>query len=182
MSPLLLALMLTTVPGAVDEVIPLKDDYTAYWLTDALIDSGEAYGPALLLCRTTLPQLKVRSDLETRLRALGRKQPALLLESAALIIETHRKDSIWNQDERPIKPVGRVSEVDERRQELTVDGRRYRFDKCEIKEVVRILDDPTGKQPLHRKHAPLAGARQTARALKLLLKDQIERRRDIINR
>jgi hypothetical protein len=107
----------------------------------------------------------------------GTEEP--LLESLALVIETYRKDSIWNRDRRPLKPVRSIWKVDAETRHIVVNGNTYRYEECPLTEVVRLLEHPEGKLPLHRVHAPLAGATQTARALRLLLKEQLasERRK-----
>jgi hypothetical protein len=50
-----------------------------------------------------------------------------------------------------------------------VNGNTYKYEECRINDVVRLLEHPEGKLPLHRLHAPLSGAKQTARALRFLL-------------
>jgi len=49
----------------------------------------------------------------------------------------------------------------------------YRYEECPVAEVLQLLERPEGTRPIHRLHAPLAGAEQTARALRLLLREQM---------
>jgi hypothetical protein len=52
-----------------------------------------------------------------------------------------------------------------------VEDRRY--EDCPLPDVVRLLERPEGTMPIHRLHDPLAGCEQTAKALRLLLREQL---------
>lgn len=173
MTSTFLALGIATFCCASDDVPRRHDgEYHTFWLTNARITAGETYGPVLLLSRVPLSQLEKHPSLRRSVGEKGRANQEPLLESIALFIETYRKDSIWNADGRPIKRVESVSDLDETRGTITMNGTRYRFDRAQLGHAIRLLENPLGKQHLHRAHAPLAGAKQTTRALALLLKQQ----------
>jgi hypothetical protein len=96
-----------------------------------------------------------------------------LLEYIAVTLETVQKDSVWNPDGRPIKPVRSVGPVRAAAREVTLNGTKYRYADCPIRDVVRLLEHPEGKHPVHRQYPPLGGVENTARALTLLLKEQL---------
>lgn len=153
---------------------PAAGKYVAYWLTRHPPDATSTeYGPVLLLARLPIEQLEPYSDL-MQLAAYKRlaEQPPLL-EALALTVETYKKDSIWNPDGRPLKQVQSIGKVRAKAREVIVNGNPYRYEECPVKDVVRLLEHPEGKHTLHRLYAPLLGAEQTARALRLLLKEQL---------
>jgi hypothetical protein len=96
-----------------------------------------------------------------------------LLDGLALTMETHHKDSIWNPDGRPIKHLQSISKVDWKACEATVNGKKYRYEEAALAEVVQLLERPEGKEPIHRLYGPLSGFEQTAKALRLLLREQL---------
>jgi hypothetical protein len=144
--------------------------YTAYWLT-AEKDSEKSYN-VLLLTRLPLAELVQWVRLEESLGPLRTKAPPLL-EHVALTMRTYGKDSIWNEDGQPIRPLTRFRDLNDKQRTVEVDGVRYRYEECPVPEVVRLLKFPLGKEPIHRIHAPLSGMEQTARALRLLLEEQL---------
>jgi hypothetical protein len=158
-------------PAAAD---PVRGKYVAYWLTrDPPDPDGAEYGPAVLLTRVPLPEL---ADYDPLFRAAAKRQGEdrpPLLDGIALTFETYQKDSVWNPDGRPLKLPRSVGPVRAAAREVTVNGTKYRYDDCPIPDVVRLLERPEGKKPLNRIHGPLTGAENTARALMLLLKEQL---------
>ena len=151
-----------------------KGKYVAYWLTSHPPDpKGNQYEPILLLCRLPIePLTKWFRDFPANPKQIA-KQP--LPETMALTVPTYKKDSIWNFDRRPFKAVQSIANINPKANEVAVNGKQYRYEVCPIKEVVRLLENPEGKLPLHRLHAPLEGVHPTALALRLLLKAQLIR-------
>ena len=147
--------------------------YTAFWLFS---DSDEHYEPLLLLTRVPFKKLLAESKLKSELGHAPENDADRppLLESSALCLNTYLKDSIWNNDRRPIKAIGVVTGVDNQKNSITIDGLQYRAEEASVSEVINLLEAPEGNELLHRRHAPLAGAEQTARALILLLKNQLK--------
>jgi uncharacterized protein (TIGR03067 family) len=147
------------------------DRYAAYWLSKA---GGDSEYRMLLVTR--LPLSEVARWLElANLRPVGAPPPppVRILDGAGLTISTYKTDSIWNVDLQPLKSLTRFTGLDEKDRSVDVDGVRHRYEECALPEVVRLLNDPSGTIPIHRIHAPLAGMEQTARALKLLLEEQL---------
>lgn len=144
--------------------------YVAYWLTRQESDSEYR---ALLITRMSLPeldkQMKRHAELENVLK--GSPLPELL-EWPALLIATYKKDSIWN-DGVPLKRVTRFKDVNDKERMVEVNGVRYRHEECPLADAARLLKTPFGTKGISRLHAPLAGMEQTARALRLLLEDQM---------
>lgn len=158
---------------------PGDHEYTAYWLYNARTDSGKAHGPkGLLLSRWTFAQLEKRyKERELGSYLIGRVDDSPLLEADALRIDTAGKDSIWNAERHPIRAIGMVIHANDAEGTLSIDGVPYRVEVARIEEVIHLLENPEGAIPLPAPHPPLAGVEQTARALALLLRDQLERRR-----
>jgi hypothetical protein len=161
-------------PAAAGRIDPDGGPYLAYWLTRDPPDakSGESQ-PVLLLTRVPVANL---ADYAVFFGFAGEKKPderPPLLEYIAITLETAGKDSVWNSDGRPLKPVRSVGPVRPAAGEVTLNEANYRYEDCPIRDVVRLLEQPEGKLPVHRLYPPLAGAGNTARALTLLLKEQL---------
>ncbi len=99
------------------------------------------------------------------------QQPPLL-DGFALTVQTYKRDSVWNTDARPFKPVRTLGHFRPKEKEITVNGTAYRYEEGRVADVVRLLERPRGTEDIHRIYPPLAGAEQTARALILLLREQ----------
>lgn len=144
--------------------------YAAYWLTRA---DGKSEYRMLLITRTPLGELakllKLHGELENVLKGVPAPQ---LLDWPALTIATYKKDSIWN-DGVPLKPLTRF-EVNEKERTALVNGVRHKYEECPLADVVRLLDSPEGKERIHRLFPPLGGMEQTARALRLLVAEQMK--------
>jgi hypothetical protein len=127
----------------------------------------------LLVARWSVEQIGTNGDLisDAYKRPPGRRPP--LLDGAGILITTAGKDSIWNEDLIPLKPVWSAGGFRGKERAVTINGTAYRFEEARIEDVIRLLEHPTGKEPLHRIYPPLAGAEQTARALRLLLREQL---------
>jgi hypothetical protein len=148
--------------------------YLAYWLVAE--KRGERTFDLLLLTRLPLAELAKWIPAESpaeQPRPQG-GPPAPLLERSALILRTANKDSIWNDDLQPLKPLDRFRDLNEKDRTVEVNAVRYHYEECPLAEVVRLLKAPEGKEPLHRIYPPLGGMEQTARALRLLLAEQLK--------
>lgn len=84
--------------------------------------------------------------------------------------ETYRRDSLWAH---PFRCVERIGAVDPAARSAVIDGAVYTYEPCPLTDVVRLLDRPLGTLPVGRRALPLAGAAQTARAFRLLLREQV---------
>jgi hypothetical protein len=150
---------------------PQRSRYAAYWLTKA--DGKSAYR-TLLITRMSLPELarlmKHHAELENVLK--GARAPQLL-DQPALTIATYKKDSIWN-DGIPLKPLTRFKDLNEKARTVEVNGIRHNYEECPLADVVRLLKVPEGTEAISRLYPPLGGMEQTARALRLLLEEQMK--------
>jgi uncharacterized protein (TIGR03067 family) len=148
------------------------DRYAAYWLSKAGVHSEYR-----MLLVTRLPLSEVVRWLELanlRPEEAPPPPPVQILDGVGLTITTYKTDSIWNVDLHPLKSLTRFTRLNVKEGTVEVDGVCHRFEECALAEAVRLLNDPSGKIPIHRIHAPLSGMEQTARALKLLLEDQLK--------
>lgn len=93
------------------------------------------------------------------------------LDNMAMTFRTYRRDSFWDQPFRIVKKIGVVDRV---ARTVMIDGEISNYDPCELEDVVGLLERPQGTKPLHRIVAPLQFAEQTARAFRLLLKEQLQ--------
>lgn len=140
-----------------------EEKYSAYWLIRDDQSSKAGYVP-LLVTRQPLEQL---ADLKQ-----DEKRP--LADATALTVITYKKDSLWNVDRRPFKVVKTITKVDAKAREITLDGATYRLEEAALKDVLRLVEKPEGTMPIHRIHAPLAGAEEFAAVLKERLKKQLQ--------
>jgi hypothetical protein len=148
---------------------------TAYWLSDTKPETADSYNPLLLLTRLPLDRL-VQSDADSRVAQLAKFDVKLsyILDRPAIFLETYERDSIWNADRMPIKAFKNVTTYDSESQTIVASGRRYECESAKISNVIHLLQNPEGTEPLHRLHSPFRGAQHTALALTLLLKNQLE--------
>jgi hypothetical protein len=152
---------------------PAGEKYAAYWLTTSPVKDRGEY-PVLLLARLPIEELAAHAAGLNHLYGKKPEEQPPLLDAPALTITTYRKDSIWNADRAPLKAVRSVENFRPKSREVTVNGVAYTYEDCPLTDVVRLLERPEGTKSLHRLHAPLSGAKQTARALLLVLKDDLE--------
>jgi hypothetical protein len=133
-------------------------EYRAYWLTNK--DLGE-YVDLLLLRRplADIPKVTGAPD-----------KP--LLEYDAIIVRTYAKDSIWNTDRKPFKPLTGVQKVGS--DSITIDGREFTFTKAELDNVKKLLETPEGKIPIHRICGPVSGQEEFVKSLALKIGQQSE--------
>ena len=83
----------------------------------------------------------------------------------AVLVATYQKDSIWNTDMRPFKPVFGYDAVDPSTRTARIDSMTYTYARAPLAEVAALLQRPEGLIPISRRHAALAGGEPTARAL-----------------
>jgi hypothetical protein len=155
------------------------DTLTTYWLTDTDPATAEMYGPLLLITSVPLYQLSTLADEHETLKVLPQvqKREPYVLDVPAMFLETYKRDSIWNANGRPIKQFfGEFAEND--KSAMLANGRRYKITPAESLDVIRLLKNPEGSIPLHRRHPPVGGAERTLRALRLLLEAQVEQASD----
>jgi hypothetical protein len=153
---------------------PAPPRYHAYWLLSEKTGPRAATEyPVLLLTQAPIDAF---AEQAIRLSYLF-DQPAdklpPLLDRPALTLTTYAKDSVWNMDMRPLASVRKVRDFRPKEREITVNDTPYRYEPADLKDVVRLLERPEGTRPIHRIHGPLTGVEQTARALKLLLQEQL---------
>ena len=169
-----LVLVLTAAgTGSAEEKAALpRERYHAYWLTRQPPAPGGEY-LELLVSRLPIDRLVAESvGLEFVFNKAPDRQPPLL-DALALTIATYEKDSVWNGDGVPLKALRSIRDFRPKERAVSVNGKTYRYEECPLADVVRLLERPEGTKPIHRIHAPLGGYEQTARALRLLLREQL---------
>jgi hypothetical protein len=157
--------------------------YTAYWLTrDPPDPKSNEYEPVLLLARYPLEAIAAAPKLSGAEAPEGPRDkkappeptPVEAIDAPAITVETYQKDSIWAPNMHPFNPVRSVRDFRPEARRITVNGNRYRYEDCPIRDVVHLLEHPEGTLPVHRVvEFPLRPQPQTARALILLLKEQL---------
>ncbi len=131
--------------------------YQAYWLTNKAL--GEYV--KLVLTRRPLSELPNFSP--------ATNQP--LSDCDALIVTTYARDSIWNVDQKPFKPLVGVETVESNR--IVINGESYVCTQARLEDVVRLLRDPMGKIKIHRTLGPLAGQEEPVKRLLAQLEHQL---------
>jgi hypothetical protein len=176
----LLAAVLMILPGVAIAKAPAENPsskeatspkvaYKAYWLLE--LKPGErANYQRLLIVSQPLERLATL-ELPPRVHSATREgKTALPFDHWAFTFDTYGKDSLWSD---PFSCVKKIGEYDQEAKTLVVDGIKSRVEECPLADVVELLENPLGKQPLHRMHHPLTGAEVTAKAFVMLLKEQI---------
>lgn len=170
---LLLGLIVAFVGGAVGQQPP-RPRYHAYWLTLQKPEPrAAAEYPVLLLTRKPIDQFAAEADGLSFLYDRPADKLPPLLDQPALTLTTYAKDSVWNTDTRPLAAVRKVRDLRPKEREVTINDTPYRYEPADLKDMVRLLERPEGTRPIHRIHAPLTGVEQTARALRLLIQEQL---------
>ncbi len=150
------------------ESAPQEPRYAAYWLSK---QGGVTGYRILLITRMPLAELPKLMQLEALFKGDSTPQ---LLERKALTITTYKDKAILNDDGVPIKPLTRFKDLNEKDRLVEVNGVRHRYEECPLADVVRLLNAPEGKERISRIHPPLGGMEQTARALRLLIEEQMK--------
>lgn len=156
-------------PAKKEEEPPPKLRYKAYWLLE--LKPGErANYQRLLIVQHPLERL-ANLDFPPRGHSATRESStALPFDHWAITFDTYGKDSLWSD---PFACVKKFGEYDQTEKTLVVDGLKSRVEDCSLEEVVRLLENPLGKQMVHRMAHPLSGAERTAKAFVMLLKEQM---------
>jgi hypothetical protein len=94
-----------------------------------------------------------------------------LLECPALRVSTYEKDSLWNTDLRPFKPLTGVTDAGA--DYLTVDGTRYLLEHASLEEVLELLKNPEGTVSIHRIFGPVMGQEEFVEALAAKILQQL---------
>jgi uncharacterized protein (TIGR03067 family) len=154
--------------------LPSPDRYHAYWLHPHPPGPNcEGCYPTLLLARMPIADLQKMAFLIPDAAGRSPDKQVPLLDGVALTVTTYKKDSIWNSDGVPFKPLRSFGFLRPAERDVKVDGKTYRYEDASIADVVRLLERPEGTQSISRSLPPLAGAEQTARALRFLLREQL---------
>jgi hypothetical protein len=135
------------------------DRYQAFWLS--LNEKGNEYVDLVMSRRPLADLVGAHASTNTT-----------VLDSAALVLTTYAKDSIWNIDRRPLKALRQVEKVGNA--EVTIAGQVFTWTKADMKDAVRILENPEGKIRIHRIHSAAAGQEDEIRQLAKVLRKQIE--------
>jgi hypothetical protein len=131
--------------------------YEAYWLTN------KAHGEYVKLVLTRRPL----SDLPTF--SPPTNQP--VSDCDAVIVTTYARDSIWNVDRKPFKPLMGVEKVEAH--SIVISGETFTWTQADLADVVRLLRNPMGTIQIHRIHWPLSGQEEPVRTLAERLERQI---------
>jgi hypothetical protein len=149
-------------------------EYRAFWLTpsdEGIQGSGHE---RLVLTRGSLAELSNLVSLRNLVAANAADSASPLLDSPAIYWETWNRQCILNVDQKPIKRLETFRLDDD--ETITIGNKSFRYQAAELGEVLDLLEHPEGLPPaaLHRRFAPLGGYEQTARALRLLLLEQLK--------
>ncbi len=141
--------------------------YHAYWLINP--EAKSTRYRKLLITRGPVERL-----LQVRLRA---PMPDVIspstrspLDEQAFTIDTYQDDSIWGELFHRVDSIGTLNVE---RSQLVLNEQTYEIQPCPIDVVCRLLENPLGTLPLHRRSHPLHGVERTAQALALLLREQL---------
>jgi hypothetical protein len=77
------------------------------------------------------------------------------LDAPALVLQTYRRDSIWNNDGQPLKAAVGLSHNGPGSAGL--DGRTLFVVPVALKQIAALLAKPEGTVPIHRRLAPTSG-------------------------
>lgn len=140
--------------GTDENYLSEADQYHVYWLTKDGEEVSSGYIP-LLLSRRPIEELSLVDNLVT--------EP--LLDATAVMVITYAKDSIWNDNGHPFKPISSAGTVDSAARLAVLNGKTYPYSNASIAEVVSLLEHPLGTISIHRTHAPINGAEEFVSAL-----------------
>jgi hypothetical protein len=153
-----------------------REPLTAYWLSDLSPMTATMYDPLLVITCVPLEQFEATANMQDLRRLVGESPTefSYILDQPAIFLETNVRDSIWNQDRRPVKPFTGKLVKDKNSLTMNAYGRQYRITSAATADVIRLLRKPEGTKPLHRLHSPISGAERTVHAIALILEDQVE--------
>jgi len=135
--------------------------YKAYWVKNK--ELGE-YVDLILANRSLkeMPKAAVTCDKH-------------LLEVPGIIVRTYARDSIWNVDRRPFKPLAGIEKVGA--DSMTIKGQEFSYTEAKMEDVLRLLENPEGIISIHRMYAPVSGQEEFVKSLVLRIKQQVEEMR-----
>ncbi len=176
----ILAIVLTLIclgsaRGKVLTAIPAGDSLRAYWLEDKDPETADRSNPLLLITHVSLHQLSELASLrdESKGQSGNEGKTNYILDAPAIYLETHERDSIWNDDDVPVKEfTGRLT-PNSTEETIVAGDREYQVRPADLEDVARLLENPEGNIPLHRKVSAAGGAGRTLRALSLLVRRQM---------
>ena len=151
-----LAVLLGLAPASVRAAG--TNEYQAFWLTRN--EKGNEYVD-LVLSHHPLSGLVGASSTDTN-----------VLDSDAVVVTTYAKDSVWNMDRHPCKALRQVNTVNDG--EVMIAGQFFTWTKADMKDVVRLLENPEGKIAIHRIYAASAGQEDDIKELAARIRKQIK--------
>ncbi len=137
--------------------------YLAYWVTNQALGEHVEYVD-LILTRKPLAELPGFSQ--------PTNQP--IPDSDAIIAVTYARDSIWNVDLRPFKPLTGVEVVGTNF--IVIRGEKFAWIQADLGEVLRLLQNPMGKIRIHRMLTAVDGQEMEVRILAAQLEQQLARK------
>ena len=141
----LVVLLFAVRPAAGDDPAPFRYSYYLFELPGARTGCSDCY----------IPLLVTREPLEKS------EQPE------AAVIVTYERDSIWTLADRPVKLDKGAVQAQERK--IRFEGKVYRYQQVPNAETIRLLEQPLGKLPIHRRGSPIALENEALR--RVLLRD-----------
>ena len=134
--------------------------YDAYWLSNNALGEYEK----LVLTRKPLAELPGL--------VLTTNQPVLNCD--AVIATTYARDSIWDIDWKPFRPLTGVEKVGTNF--VVIKGEKFSCTNASPEDVLRLLRDPMGRIPISRIHV-VSAQEEPIRTLALRLERQIGSRK-----
>jgi len=156
---LILVVMLGAMPARSEGTNGVA--YQAYWLTNKAL--GEYV--KLVLTRRPLPDLPAFSSTTD--------QP--VSDCDAVIVTTYARDSVWNIDREPFRPLMGVEKVETN--SIVIKGEKFICTQANLADVLRLLRNPMGTIPIQRIYGPLSGQEEAVRILASRLEQQLADRR-----
>lgn len=142
--------------------------YHAYWLVAAETKSNGyrklliTFGPLERYLQMQLRQISFSK--------LNGPAGNLILDRPAFTFDTYQDDSLWDH---PFENVDSFGHLNVSNNQIVMNGNTYTISDCPMNVVRKLLANPMGTSPLHRRNHPLQGAQMTAQAFARLLEDQI---------
>jgi hypothetical protein len=132
-------------------------EYQAFWLKD------ERQSEYVVLVLSRVPLHRLVGAVEG--------PHATVLNYDAVKLTTYAKDSIWNIDMRPIKILALIKKVE--KEKIQIAGEVYSHVQADLKEVLRIFENPEGKIRISRFYRPSEGQEAEIKEMALRLRKQI---------
>ena len=139
----------------------IRGHYQAYWL------SNQAAGKYVKLVLTRKPLAELPG------LVLTTNQP--VLDCDAVIATTYARDSLWDIDWKPFKPLLGVEMAGTNF--LVIKGERFACTNANLEDVLRLLHNPMGKIPISRITTGVSAEMEPIRTLALRLERQSDSRK-----